>query len=162
MVKRAARKNICTSGLVWVKDDRHEFYVSREERGLWPTKEEAERMITEPYEVAIEVHTMNDEHNTNPASATDPQGRLDALVMRLRRHSRQMAPHQRGREAGQLIDAALLELQRLEFTILDHCCTCGAGANEKREHAKHCVAVQMIDAHNDAGNRTRANTKPTE
>jgi hypothetical protein len=56
-----------------------------------------------------------------------------------------MAPHHREREGGKLIEASLFELERLEFTILDHCCTCGAGANEKGEHAKHCVAVQMID-----------------
>ena len=48
MVKPAARKRICASGLVWVKDDHHEFYVSMKERGLWPTKAEAEQMITEP------------------------------------------------------------------------------------------------------------------
>lgn len=56
MVKPAARKRICTSGLVWVKDDHHEFYVSMKERGLWPTKVEAEKMITEPWEIAVEVH----------------------------------------------------------------------------------------------------------
>ena len=56
MVKPAARKRICTGGLVWVKDDHHEFYVGMKERGLWPTKEEAEKMITEPWEIAVEVH----------------------------------------------------------------------------------------------------------
>jgi len=55
MVKTAARKRICFSGLVWVKDDRHEFYVSIKERGVWPTKIEAEAMITEPLEIAVEV-----------------------------------------------------------------------------------------------------------
>lgn len=56
MVKPAARKRICANGLVWVKDGRHEFYVSMRERGLWPTKAEAETMITEPWEIAVEVH----------------------------------------------------------------------------------------------------------
>lgn len=55
MVKPAARKRICTRGLVWVKDDRHEFYVSLKERGVWPTKAEAEKMIKEPWEVVVEV-----------------------------------------------------------------------------------------------------------
>lgn len=59
MVKPAARKRICTSGLVWVKDDHHEFYVSMKERGLWPTKAEAEKMITEPWEIAVEVHNSS-------------------------------------------------------------------------------------------------------
>ena len=75
----------------------------------------------------------------------DQHGRVDALIMRLRRHSRQMEPNHRNSECGQLIDASLFELERLEFTILDHCCTCGAGENEKREHAPYCVAVQMLD-----------------
>ena len=77
----------------------------------------------------------------------DQQGRVDALIIRLRRYSRQMDQHHRNLEGGKLIDASLLELERLEFTILDHCCTCGAGENEKREHAPYCVAVQMLDWH---------------
>ena len=56
MVKPSARKRFCTSGLVWVKDDRHEFYVNMKERGLWLTKAEAEKMITEPWEIVVEVH----------------------------------------------------------------------------------------------------------
>ena len=56
MVKPTYRKRICTDDLVWVKDDRHEFYVSMKERGLWPTKTEAEKMITEPWEIVVEVH----------------------------------------------------------------------------------------------------------
>jgi hypothetical protein len=56
MVKPAARNNVCTSGLVWVKDDHHKFYVSKKERGLWMTKNEAERMITEPWEIVVELH----------------------------------------------------------------------------------------------------------
>ncbi len=56
MVKPEERKNVCIRGRVWVKDDNYEFYVSKKERGLWPTKAEAERMITEPWETAVDVH----------------------------------------------------------------------------------------------------------
>ena len=55
MVKPSARKRICTYGLVWVKDAQHDVYVSLKERGLWATKEEAKEMITEPYEIVVEV-----------------------------------------------------------------------------------------------------------
>lgn len=55
-VKPSARKKICVPKQAWVKTDRHEFYVSVKERGLWATKEEAQKMITEPaLEVVIEV-----------------------------------------------------------------------------------------------------------
>ena len=43
-----------------------------------------------------------------------------------------------------LLDEAIREIERLEFTILDHCCTCGAGINAKHEHSQQCVAIQMI------------------
>jgi hypothetical protein len=55
MVAPAARKNVCTSGLVWVRDDYHEFYVAKKDRGEWESREEAARMITESWEVVIEV-----------------------------------------------------------------------------------------------------------
>lgn len=54
-IKPTARKRITTSGLVWVKDATHEFYVTKRDRGLWPTKAEAERMITELWEIVVEV-----------------------------------------------------------------------------------------------------------
>ena len=53
MVKPAARKRICTGGLIWVKDATHEFYVTKKDRGLWATRAEAERMITEPWEIIV-------------------------------------------------------------------------------------------------------------
>ncbi len=56
MVKYAARKRVCTSGLVWVKDNKHKFYVGLRERGLWQTKAEAKQMVTEPWEIVVEVH----------------------------------------------------------------------------------------------------------
>ena len=55
MVKPSARKRICASGLVWVKDGNHKFYVSKKDRGLWETKAEAESMITEDCEVIVEI-----------------------------------------------------------------------------------------------------------
>lgn len=55
-VKPSARKILCLPRQVWVKSDRHEFYVSLAERGLWDTKEQATRVITEPaVEVVVEV-----------------------------------------------------------------------------------------------------------
>ena len=66
MVKPAARKRICARGLVWVKDDHHEFYVSMKERGLWPTKAEAETMITEPWEITVEVDNVKLRHGRRP------------------------------------------------------------------------------------------------
>lgn len=58
MVKPAARRRICTSGLIWVKDSRCEFYVAKKDRGLWQTKAEAEQMITEPWEIVVEVRNV--------------------------------------------------------------------------------------------------------
>lgn len=55
MVKPAARKRICTSSLVWVKDASHDSYVRMKDRGIWQTKEEAKRMIVEPWEIVVEV-----------------------------------------------------------------------------------------------------------
>lgn len=57
-VKPSVRKRVCTSGLVWVKDERHELYVSLKHRGLCETREEAEKMITEPWEIVVEVATV--------------------------------------------------------------------------------------------------------
>jgi hypothetical protein len=40
---------------VWVKDQYHKFYVSKKERGVWPTKAQALAAITEPWEIVVEV-----------------------------------------------------------------------------------------------------------
>ncbi len=56
MVKPEARKRICVSGLIWVKDAIHEYYVCKKDRGLWQTKEDAEKIITEPWEMVVYVH----------------------------------------------------------------------------------------------------------
>ena len=55
MVKPSCRSKVCLRGKSWVKDSSYEFYVSKAERGLWETREEAEKAITEPYEVVVEV-----------------------------------------------------------------------------------------------------------
>jgi hypothetical protein len=57
MVKPYKRKDICDPSLIWIKDDRYEFYVGIKDRGLWSTKAEAEKMVTEPWEIAVELHT---------------------------------------------------------------------------------------------------------
>lgn len=53
-VKPNARKKICLPGQIWVKNKTHEYYVSKKERGIWPTKLEAKKHITEPYEIVVE------------------------------------------------------------------------------------------------------------
>lgn len=53
-VKTSYRKKIGTNGKVWVKNGYCEFYVSKKERGLWKTKEEANRARTEPWEIIVE------------------------------------------------------------------------------------------------------------
>ncbi len=40
---------------IWVKDNRHSFYVKKSERGLWGSIEEACDAITEPWETVVEV-----------------------------------------------------------------------------------------------------------
>lgn len=53
-VKPAARKRICTRGLIWVKDSSHELYVSKKDRGTWATRKQAEEVITESWEIVVE------------------------------------------------------------------------------------------------------------
>lgn len=56
MVKESARNKLGTNGLVWVKDDKCQYYVSKKDRGVWGTKEEAQRMITEhSFEVVVDI-----------------------------------------------------------------------------------------------------------
>jgi hypothetical protein len=58
VVKTSARKRLCANGRIWVKDAKHPFYVDLRERGLWQTREEAEKMITEPWEIVVEVNDV--------------------------------------------------------------------------------------------------------
>ncbi len=49
------RRSLCSGGAIWVKDATHRSYVCKKERGLWNTKEEAKRAITELFEIVVEV-----------------------------------------------------------------------------------------------------------
>lgn len=55
MVKKSERKLICFGKAVWVKDILSLDYVSRSSRGLWATKEEAQKMIADSCEIVVEV-----------------------------------------------------------------------------------------------------------
>jgi 3'-phosphoadenosine 5'-phosphosulfate (PAPS) 3'-phosphatase len=54
MVKRSMRKKHCVPGLVWAPNET-DYYVAKRDRGLWPTREEAEAAVTETWEVVVEV-----------------------------------------------------------------------------------------------------------
>ena len=53
-VKPVARKRICSSGMIWVRDAKYQHYVLKKDRGVWETKAEAEATITEPWEIIVE------------------------------------------------------------------------------------------------------------
>lgn len=54
-VKPSARKNVCSAGLVWVRDAQYFFYVRKRERGLFDSREDAQNAIAEAYEIIVEV-----------------------------------------------------------------------------------------------------------
>ena len=53
-VKKKHRKLITAPGFIWVKGATY-VYVTIKERGVWPTKEEANQMIAGPWEIVVEV-----------------------------------------------------------------------------------------------------------
>lgn len=58
MVEPTSQDNICRcTGEVWVGGDEsnNEFYVAEHQRGLWATKAEADQVVTEPWEIVVEV-----------------------------------------------------------------------------------------------------------
>ena len=61
MVKTEARSDVCEDGKFWVKDETHEYYVSERERGLWKSKDDAGKAITESYEEIVEVKMKTNE-----------------------------------------------------------------------------------------------------
>ncbi len=64
-VKKPWRKKVpCEPGLYWVLDDKYEIYVSKAERGLWYTREEAQRQVLESWEVVVEVNAESDQNRT--------------------------------------------------------------------------------------------------
>lgn len=54
-VKPSDRKNVCSAGLVWVRDAQHELYVRKCERGIFDSREDAKFAITEAHEMIVEV-----------------------------------------------------------------------------------------------------------
>lgn len=52
-VKQSARKAICSGGLIWVKDEKHDMYVCKKDRGEWSTKKAAQESISEPFEIVV-------------------------------------------------------------------------------------------------------------
>lgn len=73
MVKQEARREVCEDGEFWVKNETHEYYVSERERGLWKSKDDAEKAITESWEEIVEVKKTNEEQIT-------PEQRIDAAL----------------------------------------------------------------------------------
>lgn len=55
-VKPQWREEVCENPeLIWVKDQYHHLYVTQSERGVWPTRGEAEKNIAEGWEGVVEV-----------------------------------------------------------------------------------------------------------
>lgn len=73
MVKQEARREVCEDGEFWVKNETHEYYVSERERGLWKSKDDAEKAITESWEEIVEVKKTNEEKIT-------PDQRIDEAL----------------------------------------------------------------------------------
>jgi hypothetical protein len=44
-----------TGSNIWVKDKSHPHYVSKKDRGIWATQEEASEHVTESWEIVVEV-----------------------------------------------------------------------------------------------------------
>ena len=55
MVEKKARKSVTEKGLIWVDSESGPSYVSKKERGLWDTLDQAREVITEPWEIVVEV-----------------------------------------------------------------------------------------------------------
>ena len=73
MVKPEARVDVCEDGKFWVKDETHEYYVSEKYRGLWKSKNDAEKAVTELYEEIVEVKKTNKDQIT-------PEQRIDEAL----------------------------------------------------------------------------------
>lgn len=73
MVKPEARREVCEDGKFWVKDETHEYYVTEKDRGLWKSKDDAEKAITESWEEIVEVKKTNKEQIT-------PEQRIDEAL----------------------------------------------------------------------------------
>lgn len=56
IVKKSARKKICSNGVFWVKDAKSD-YVAKRDRGLWKSKDDARSAITEPWEIVVEIQS---------------------------------------------------------------------------------------------------------
>jgi hypothetical protein len=78
MVKPEARREVCEDGKFWVKDETHEYYVTEKDRGLWKSKDDAEKAITESWEEIVEVKKTNEEQITTPEQRIDEA--LDSVL----------------------------------------------------------------------------------
>lgn len=90
MVKPEARREVCEDGKFWVKDETHEYYVTEKDRGLWKSKDDAEKAITESWEEIVEVKKTNEEQIT-------PEQRIDAALDSVLRASGTSLNHYRTR-----------------------------------------------------------------
>ena len=78
MVKQEARCDVCEDGKFWVKDETHEYYVSEKDRGLWKSKDDAGKVITESYEEIVEVKMKTNEEKITPEQRIDEA--LDSVL----------------------------------------------------------------------------------
>lgn len=54
-VRKDARKEACKPGLIWLKDREHLFYVEKRRRGVFATREEAQSIIVEDWEIIVDI-----------------------------------------------------------------------------------------------------------
>jgi len=78
MVKPEARCDVCEDGKFWVKDETHEYYVSEKDRGLWKSRDDAEKAVTESYEDIVEVKKTNKDQIITPEQRIDEA--LDSVL----------------------------------------------------------------------------------
>ncbi len=54
-VRKDARKEVCKPGWIWVKNREHLFYVEKRRRGIFATREEAQSVIVEDWEIIVDL-----------------------------------------------------------------------------------------------------------
>ncbi|MDM7322007.1 MAG: hypothetical protein P3W87_001720 [Gammaproteobacteria bacterium] len=78
MVKPSERRKVCRNASeIWVKSRDSMYYVSEEERGLWPSRQEAEKAIVEAsWEVVVPVDAAPRKPKFKPQAAFTPEGEV--------------------------------------------------------------------------------------